>query len=109
MRHSRLNRIIAAKDKRGGFFELYRFITRLRPAQATLGIEITDYCIKLVELMSTRKQEIIVQKYYIEKLPAQVVVDGRIKDPAQFTLILQRIMAKLEIAQKKSILFYRVN
>jgi type IV pilus assembly protein PilM len=84
-----------------GILELLKFITKLRPSQDTLGIEITDFCIKLVQLMSIRKQEMIVQKYVIERLPEQVVVDGRIKDPAHVTLILQNMLAKLEIKTKK--------
>jgi type IV pilus assembly protein PilM len=100
MRHSRINRTIAARDERGGFLELL-FNTRLIPSQGCLGIEITDYCIKLVQLISTRKQEMIVEKCFIEKLPQQVVVDGRIMDRARLTQVLQSMMAKLEIKTKK--------
>jgi Tfp pilus assembly PilM family ATPase len=84
-----------------GVLELLKFNTSLIPSQGILGIEITDYCIKLVQLMQARKQEVVVQKCFIEKLPKQVVVDGRIKDPAHFTLILQSMLAKLEIKTKK--------
>jgi type IV pilus assembly protein PilM len=101
MRHSRKYRTIGARDERGGFFELHKFITRLRPPQETLGIEITDYSIKLVQIIKTHKQEIVVQKCLIEKLPKQVVADGRIKDPAQVILLLKNMLAKLEIKTKK--------
>jgi type IV pilus assembly protein PilM len=101
MRNSRKNKSVAAVKVEGGLSKLFEFLSRIKPAKGTLGIEITDRCIKLVEIVKRRQDSYEVQKFLIEKLPDHVVDDGRIKDSSRVILTLQTMLAQINCKVKK--------
>ncbi|MDF2960943.1 MAG: Tfp pilus assembly protein ATPase PilM [Paenibacillus sp.] len=68
---------------------------------SSLGLEITDQAIKIVEIKVLKNKRPLVLKMVMEKLPKQVVVDGRIKDVTRLLLIMQTLIAKHSLKHKK--------
>jgi type IV pilus assembly protein PilM len=101
MRHSRKDRSVTAAKVEAGLFKLFDFLSRIKPAKGTLGIEITDRCIKLAEIIPLRNNTYKMQNFLIEMLPDHVVDDGRIIDSSRVILTLQSMVAKLNIKVKE--------
>jgi type IV pilus assembly protein PilM len=68
---------------------------------STLGLEITDQAVKIVELKLRKNNRPMVGKMAMEKLPKQVVVDGRIKDMPSLLLTLQTLISRHNLKRRK--------
>jgi type IV pilus assembly protein PilM len=101
MRQSRQKRSVAATIVEGIISKGFDILLRIKPAKGILGIEITDRCIKLVEIVRHRHDSYKLKKYIIEKLPENVVDDGRILDSSHVIFTLQIMLAKINLKVKK--------
>jgi type IV pilus assembly protein PilM len=72
----------------------------VRPVTRTLGIEITDSCIKAVEMTASSKSKPVLHGYETEYLPDQAVDDGRIKEIYSVITTVQTLVAKLNPKSK---------
>lgn len=70
-------------------------------SSSSLGLEITDQAVKIVEVKIMKNNRPIVCKMVMEKLPKNVVVDGRIRDMPSLILTLQTLIARHSIKPKK--------
>lgn len=68
---------------------LTSFFRSILPGRASLGLEITDSCIKLAELHFASGKPLLV-KYAMERLPPDTVVDGQIKNPLTLHRLLEQ-------------------
>jgi type IV pilus assembly protein PilM len=73
-------------------FELFSFSPK---ASALLGLDISSSAVKMVELSSSGRGEYRVERYVIESLPKDAVVDGGIVKPADVEDAVRRASKRL--------------
>lgn len=83
---------------------LTQFRQMLNPGSSTIGIEITDSSIKIVEITVTSKKRPYLNKFMMERLPRQAIDDGKIKDAALVADMLRDMLEKMNI-RKRSVHF----
>ncbi|TMV52643.1 hypothetical protein FE783_00140 [Paenibacillus mesophilus] len=80
---------------------LTQFRQMLNPGSSTIGIEMTDCSIKVVEITLTSKKRPYLNKCMIERLPRQTIDDGKIKDTALVADTLRDMLEKMNIRKRK--------
>ncbi|WP_127579681.1 type IV pilus biogenesis protein PilM [Paenibacillus koleovorans] len=78
-----------------------RLLHSWKPVYSSLGLELTDRQIKLVEAGLGSKMKPIVYQHAIEKLPDGAVVDGRIKQGMPIIVQLKRMLRSKPFRAKR--------
>jgi Tfp pilus assembly PilM family ATPase len=72
----------------------------LNPGSSTIGIEITDCSIKIVEITVTTKKRPYLNKFMMERLPRQTIDDGKMKDAALVAETIRDMLGKMNIRRR---------
>lgn len=80
---------------------LGQIIKGIKPQCRSLGMEITDDAVKIIEVIHRNNNKFIVQSLGKESLPEQAVQDGRIIQPAALIQAIQKLIAMLNIKARQ--------
>jgi type IV pilus assembly protein PilM len=86
--------------KQRGRMQLNRFIRMWKSGSASLGIEISDFSIKMTKIHFQNNKKPLIQTFLTEELPPHVVEEGRIIEPLRVIQTLQKMLARLDSIPK---------
>lgn len=75
--------------------------SKVLPGRSSLGLEITDTSVKIVELTEPGSERPVVRAAAIERLPAGVVEEGKIMKPTAVIEALQTLLRRAAIKTKR--------
>jgi len=78
-------------------FSIFRWI---KPNRYALGIEITDYAVKLAEVRIPARGQPELTHSAVERLPAGAVTDGRIRERDEVILALRKMISRRQLRTK---------
>jgi type IV pilus assembly protein PilM len=80
--------------------QLNKFIRMWISGSASLGIEISDFSIKMTKVLFQNKKKPTIQTFLTEELPPHVVEEGRIIEPLKVIQTLQKMLDRLDSIPK---------
>jgi len=80
-------------------FSIFRLI---KPNRYALGIEISDYAVKLAEICIPKRGQPVLTQSAVERLPEGAVTDGRIRERDEVLFALRKIVSRSRLRTRRA-------